>query len=168
MVEDSEVKAPKSPFAMRENEIKVFDGKDGYASINTVVYKIDMGYINENGSLYIVDRIKKMIVRFDGFKVFPSLIEKSVISHSAVTACCAVGVSDKEHSQGKLPYVFAVLKSDYKGREQTVLTELSELCSKELPEYAQPVGFRFVESLPLTPIGKVDYRALEKKAGNHV
>lgn len=47
MVEDKEIKAPKSPFAMRENEIKVFDGKDGYASINTVVYKIDMGYINE-------------------------------------------------------------------------------------------------------------------------
>lgn len=47
MVEDNEIKAPKSPFAMRENEIKVFDGKDGFASINTVVYKIDMGYINE-------------------------------------------------------------------------------------------------------------------------
>jgi hypothetical protein len=47
MVEDSEIKAPKSPFAMRENEIKVFDGKDGYASINQVVFKIDMGYINE-------------------------------------------------------------------------------------------------------------------------
>lgn len=47
MVEDKEVKAPKSPFAVRENEIKVFDGKDGYASINQVVFKIDMGYINE-------------------------------------------------------------------------------------------------------------------------
>ncbi len=47
MVEDKEIKAPKSPFAMRENEIKVFDGKDGYASVNQVVFKIDMGYINE-------------------------------------------------------------------------------------------------------------------------
>ena len=47
MVEDNEVKAPKSPFAMRENEIKVFDGKDGYASIDQVVFKINMGYINE-------------------------------------------------------------------------------------------------------------------------
>ena len=47
MVEDKEIKAPKSPFAMRENEIKVFDGKDGYASVNQVVLKIDMGYINE-------------------------------------------------------------------------------------------------------------------------
>jgi len=47
MVEDSAIKAPKSPFAMRENEIKVFGGKDGYASIDQVVFKIDMGYINE-------------------------------------------------------------------------------------------------------------------------
>ena len=47
MVEDKEIKAPKSPFAMRENEIKVFDGKDGYASIDRVVNKIDMGIINE-------------------------------------------------------------------------------------------------------------------------
>lgn len=47
MVEDNQIKAPKSPFAMRENEIKVFDGKDGYASVNQVVFKIDMGYINE-------------------------------------------------------------------------------------------------------------------------
>lgn len=47
MVEDREIKAPKSPFAMRENEIKVFDGKDGYASIDRVVNKIDMGLINE-------------------------------------------------------------------------------------------------------------------------
>ena len=47
MVEDNAIKAPKSPFAMRENEIKVFDGKDGYASIDQVVFKINMGYINE-------------------------------------------------------------------------------------------------------------------------
>ncbi len=47
MIGDEAIKAPKSPFAMRENEIKVFDGKDGYASIDQVVFKIDMGYINE-------------------------------------------------------------------------------------------------------------------------
>lgn len=47
MIEDNAIKAPKSPFAMRENEIKVFDGKDGYASIDQVVFKIDRGYIAE-------------------------------------------------------------------------------------------------------------------------
>lgn len=47
MIEDKEIKTVVSPFAVRENEVKVFDGKDGFASINQVVFKMDMGYINE-------------------------------------------------------------------------------------------------------------------------
>lgn len=47
MVGDKEVKTTVSPFAVRENEVKVFDGKEGFASINQVVFKMDMGYINE-------------------------------------------------------------------------------------------------------------------------
>ena len=47
MVNDTEVKTRVSPFAVREGEIKVFDGKEGYASINQVVFKMDMGYIGE-------------------------------------------------------------------------------------------------------------------------
>lgn len=48
MIEDNEIKTVVSPFAVRENEVKVFDGKDGFASINQVVFKMDMGYINES------------------------------------------------------------------------------------------------------------------------
>jgi len=48
MINDTEVKTKVSPFAVREGEIKVFDGKEGYASINQVVFKMDMGYIGEN------------------------------------------------------------------------------------------------------------------------
>ena len=48
MVNDKEVKTAVSPFAVRENEVKVFDGKEGFASINQVVFKMDMGYINES------------------------------------------------------------------------------------------------------------------------
>lgn len=48
MIGDNEVKTVVSPFAVRENEIKVFDGKEGFASINQVVFKMDMGYINES------------------------------------------------------------------------------------------------------------------------
>ena len=47
MINDKEVKTVVSPFAVRENEVKVFDGKEGFASINQVVFKMDMGYINE-------------------------------------------------------------------------------------------------------------------------
>lgn len=48
MVNDKEVKTRISPFAVRGNEIKVFDGKEGFASINQVVFKMDMGYISED------------------------------------------------------------------------------------------------------------------------
>ncbi len=47
MVEDSQIKAQVSPFAIREGEIKTFDGKDCYVSMNQIVHKIDMGHINE-------------------------------------------------------------------------------------------------------------------------
>ena len=47
MVEDNEIKAVVSPFAVREGEIKTFDGKDGYVSMNQIIHKINIGHINE-------------------------------------------------------------------------------------------------------------------------
>lgn len=47
MIEDSEIKTTTSPFAIRPGEIKVFDGKDGYVSMNQIIQKINVGHINE-------------------------------------------------------------------------------------------------------------------------
>ena len=47
MVEDNEIKALVSPFAIREGEIKTFDGKDGYVSMNQIIHKINMGHIGD-------------------------------------------------------------------------------------------------------------------------
>ena len=47
MVEDSEIKTTVSPFAIRQGEIKVFDGKDGYVSMNQIIQKINVGHIND-------------------------------------------------------------------------------------------------------------------------
>lgn len=47
MVEDNEIKAVVSPFAVREGEVKTFDGKDGYVSMNQIIHKINIGHINE-------------------------------------------------------------------------------------------------------------------------
>ena len=47
MVEDSQIKTTVSPFAIREGEIKVFDGKDGYVSMNQIIQKINVGHIND-------------------------------------------------------------------------------------------------------------------------
>ncbi len=130
----------------------------------TWIHSGDLGHIDEDGCVYIDGRLKRMIIRFDGFKVFPPFIENVVTTHKAVETCCAVGTPDKSHSQGQLAIAHIVLKPEYKGRETEVESELVELCKNELPEYAQPSAYKFREALPVTPIGKVDFKALEQES----
>ncbi|WP_020224964.1 class I adenylate-forming enzyme family protein [Holdemania massiliensis] len=125
----------------------------------TWIHSGDIGYMTEEGFLFIKDRIKRMIIRHDGFKIFPSLIETTIMQIDSVNNCCAIGINDKEHTQGKLPFVFIVCKSGYS--EKKVINQIQEICSKELPEYAQPIGFKFINQLPLTPVGKIDFKKLE-------
>lgn len=131
--------------------------EDGSSWIHTG----DIGHITENGSLFIVDRIKRMMIRYDGFKIFPSLIESVISSHKAVETCKVVAIADSEHSQGKLPKAHIVLKENYKSYQEQILYEIQSLCAEQLPEYAQPVDYKFRNELPTTPIGKIDYLALE-------
>ena len=58
MVEDSQIKAEVSPFAIREGEIKVFDGKDGYVSMNQIINKINLGHITDTNNSAEIDPIK--------------------------------------------------------------------------------------------------------------
>ena len=121
----------------------------------------DMGYLDEDGVVYLDSRIKRMIIRHDGFKVFPSMIENVVSRHPAVHQCSVVGCADKDHTQGRLPFVYIVLKSDTTAKKKQVIRELERMCAEELPEYVQPVAYKFISSMPMTPVGKVDYRQLE-------
>lgn len=127
------------------------------------VHSGDLGYMTEDGFLFIVDRIKRMIIRHDGFKVFPNLIEDVVIKHPDVKECKVVGVSDVKHSQGKMPIAFIVLNDNVSRSFYEIEQELFELCNKFLPEYSQPSCFQTKTSLPLTSIGKVDFISLEEE-----
>lgn len=121
----------------------------------------DMGYLDEDGFVFLDSRIKRMIIRHDGFKVFPSMIENVVSRHPAVHQCSVVGCADKDHTQGRLPFVYIVLKADITAKKKQVIRELERMCAEELPEYVQPVAYKFISSMPMTPVGKVDYRQLE-------
>jgi acyl-CoA synthetase (AMP-forming)/AMP-acid ligase II len=46
-------------------------------------------------------------------------------------------------------------------KKKQVIRELERMCAEELPEYVQPVAYKFISSMPMTPVGKVDYRQLE-------
>lgn len=124
----------------------------------------DHGYVDEDGFVFLIGRIKRMLVKCDGAKVFPSVIEKVLLTHDLVKKCAVIGAQDPRSAVGQVPEAFVVIEERAKGQEVEVRRELSCLCEKRLPEYALPERYHFVEGLPVTPIGKIDVRALERLA----
>lgn len=131
---------------------------------NVWVHTGDLGHIDEDGSLYVDGRIKEMITRHDGFKVYPSMIEKVINTHKAVSSCKVVGIDDRYHKDGQVPKAYIVLKPEYIKNEKQVLKEIKNNCTYCLPEYyVENSEYETIEKLPLTPIGKVDFKALKEK-----
>lgn len=121
----------------------------------------DIGYITEDGIIYIVDRIKRMIIRPDGHNVWPSQIEAVVTRHSAVRECAVVGTPNPENENGKIPTAFVVLNEGF-SPINSLVAEIDSFCKEYLPERDAAMAYRFCDALPLNSVGKVDYRELEK------
>jgi long-chain acyl-CoA synthetase len=118
----------------------------------------DLGYIGEDGRVYIVGRKKRMFVR-NGYKVFPATIEKALSKHPSVSQAAVVSVPDKEH--GNITKAVIVLNKPATDTEP-IENELQAMLTEELYDYELPDIYIFDKALPLTPMGKVDYNALEK------
>lgn len=123
----------------------------------------DIGHISEDGHLYIDGRMKQIIMR-KAFKIYPQVIEQLILKNPNVQECAVVGVYDDD--EFRVPVANIVLKDqDSKNDEDknAVVEFVDEQVAKELPEYSTLAGYNFVSALPRTAIGKVDFKALEKK-----
>ncbi len=107
----------------------------------------DMGYRDEHGYLYIVDRKKDMIIT-GGFNVYAGEVEAALLSHPSVTNAVAVGIPHAEW--GEAVHAEVVLKPG----ATLSAEELISFC-KERIGFKAPKSVSFVEKLPMTPIGKV-------------
>ena len=127
----------------------------------------DIGYIDNDGFLYVVGRIKRMFVR-SGFKLFSSEIENAIGSHYAVKNVAAVGVDDS--IEGSVPVVSIVLKDEYNkdGLRNQILEEINDICKYKLFEYYMPLNYRIVDNIPYTKNGKVDFMALKKESQEYL
>lgn len=123
----------------------------------------DIGSIDKDGCIFIEDRIKNMIIRPDGFKVYPLTIENIILQHPGIYTCKVVGGSKPEYSMGKFPVAYIVIKDEYKLKTEDIIKEVNNLCLKNLPEYQVPIDFIIKDSLPYTSIGKVDTKSLESE-----
>ena len=125
------------------------------------VHSGDIGYMDEDGFLYIIGRVKRMITRFDGHKVFPVNIESMVSAREDVRNCCVIGVNDREHSQGQYPLVIVELAEGVD--RAAACREIYDECQLQLEERGRPVAVVAIPEIPLTGAGKNDYRTLEKQ-----
>jgi fatty-acyl-CoA synthase/long-chain acyl-CoA synthetase len=113
----------------------------------------DMARQDEEGFYYLVDRKKDVIIT-GAFNVYPKEVEDVLYLHPAIAHCAAVGVPDEEW--GEIIKAFVVLRPN----QAATADELIELCKANLAGYKKPRQVVFVESLPLSPVGKVMRRAL--------
>lgn len=143
-----------------DNIIKVH--ADGKKWIHTG----DLGSVNQDGFLRFQGRIKKIYLTKGSdnsvYKLFPMQIENVLSRHSAVDKCAVVGRLNGE--KGYLVIAYVTLKSKDIG--DNVEKELRQLCRQELKENSWPFEYYFVEKLPTTGAGKIDFRTLEKWAEN--
>ncbi len=112
------------------------------------LYTGDIGKMDNEGYLYIVDRKKDMIL-VSGYNVYSTEVEKVIMMNTKVSECAVVGVQDE--NAGEKVIAFVVVKND------KVLTqeELTEFCHKYLADYKVPTTVYFVKYLPKNPLGKI-------------
>ncbi|MBE6608659.1 MAG: acyl--CoA ligase [Ruminococcaceae bacterium] len=126
----------------------------------TWIHSGDIGYMDEDGFVFIEGRIKRMITRFDGHKVFPINLEGLINALTGVRNCSVVGVNDMDHSQGQYPIAIVEFAEGVINAE-VECQEIFKLCDENVEERGKPVAVIAVDSIPLTPFGKNDYRTLE-------
>ncbi len=124
----------------------------------------DIGYITEEGIIYVTGRIKRIAMTKgrDGqvTKLFPDRIERKISACDFVELCCVISVPDE--SRIHYPKAFVILKKDMDVEKSR--KEIMDTCKQNLPEYMVPEEIEFVDDMPRTPRGKIDYRALENRA----
>lgn len=128
------------------------------------VHTGDLGHIDEDGFVYICGRLKRYMLRFGGGlqkKVFSLDIEKTLLRHPAVKSCVVVPTDDEKENQ--VPVAFILPEKNVEPTD-ALLNEIRQYCETELDGYHQPARYCYLEKVPLTKVGKVDYRALEKEA----
>lgn len=119
----------------------------------------DLGYMDENGYFFVVDR-KKDIIIAGGFNIYPREIEEVLYEHDAVQECVVAGIPDPYRGETVKAYI--VLKDGYQVTED----EFNEYCRANLAAYKVPRIYEFRSELPKTAVGKILRRSLveEEKA----
>ncbi len=116
----------------------------------------DVGYYDERGYLYIVDRKKDLIIS-GGENVYPREVEEVLYQHPAVSEAAVIGLPDEKWIERV--HALIVLKKD----AHVTPEEIIQFCKERIAKYKAPRSVEFVESLPKNPQGKILKRDLRER-----
>jgi long-chain acyl-CoA synthetase len=116
----------------------------------------DIGRMDEDGYLWVVDRKKDLIIR-GGFNVFPRDVEEALVSHPAVAMAGVVGRPDTAHGEEVVAFV------SLRPGASAAAEELIDFARARLSAYKYPREVHLIDDLPLTPVSKVDRKALRRR-----
>jgi long-chain acyl-CoA synthetase len=117
------------------------------------VHTGDIGYVDDEGFVFLVDRKKDMVI-VGGFNVYPREVDEVLFKHPKIREAATVGKRDPR--LGEVLVAFVVLDQGATLSEE----EFFEYCKTEMVKYKRPVEVRFVESLPRTGTNKINRLAL--------
>jgi len=117
----------------------------------------DIGHIDADGHLYIVDRLKELI-KFKGFQVPPAELEALLLTHPLIADAAVIGLPDDD--AGEIPAAYVVLKP---GQEATA-ADLMAFVAEKVASYKQIRRLTFVDAIPKSASGKILRRVLRDQA----
>ena len=119
----------------------------------------DLGYMDEDGVTFYVQRLKRMLI-VSGYNVYPTHLENTIIKHEAVKQCGVIGVPHPYKVQ--IPIAYVTLNEKYENDLETI-NSIKKYCEDNLAKYMIPKKIIAISEFPKTLVGKIDYKELEKK-----
>ncbi len=127
----------------------------------------DIGYIDEEGYVYIEGRAIDYINDPSGNKLYLFDVENEIFKHEAVQLCEVVGL-DIENGKSKIPVAHIVLKEEYKSKQREIVREIDNHCREALSQYAVPMGYKFCDGFVAAPGGKRDTNILKEDRDGYI
>ena len=129
--------------------------KDGW------FYSGDVGVMDEDGFITIVDRTKDMII-VSGYKVFSVEVDDKMSMHPAIELCSCVGIPNPDKPGSEIVKLYVMLKQGYPNNEETKESIL-QFAKENLAVYKVPKSIEISEEIPLTAVGKIDKKVLRAR-----
>jgi len=115
----------------------------------------DIGYVDEDGYLFITDRIKDLVIK-GGYNIYPSEIESYLEGHTSIAEVAVIGIPDEKYGEALMAFVVKM------PGQELVESEVIDYATSRITPFKAPSRVKFVDTLPKSLVGKILKKELRK------